>query len=102
MATGVVREVGGVREVVREVGGVAVSRLGRAAAAGRAVVAGKVAAAGRVAVRQVGMCHLLAPLPSPHLAVVAIARPAATSSTATAPVGRSAASRTRVGYGWRC
>ena len=96
VATGVVREVGGVKVVVREVGGMvvgrAVSKPGRVAEAGVAAVA-------LVVVRQVGMCHLLVPLPAPHLAVAVLARPAATSLTATAPAGRSAASRTRVGYG---
>ena len=99
VATGVVREEGGVKVVVREVGGMVVGRArsnpGRVAEAG-------VAAAALVAGMQVGVCHLLVPLPAPHLAVVVLARPAAISSTATAPVGRSAASRTKVGYGWRC
>ena len=99
VAIGVVREVGGVKVVVREVGGMVAGRArskpGRVAEAGVAAVA-------LVVGMQVGMCHLLVPLPALHLAVAVFARPAATSSTATAPVGRSAASRTSVGYGWRC
>ena len=97
VVTGVVREVGGVKGVVREVGGMVVGRV--VSRPGKVAGAGAAAVAGMVEVRQVGMCHLLVPLPELHLAVVVLARPAATSLTVTAPAGRSAASRTRVGYG---
>ena len=93
VATGVVREVGGVKGVVREAGGMVVDRVAGA---------GAVAVAGMVEARQVGVCHLLVPRPELHLAVAVLALPAVISSTATAPAGRSAASRTSVGYVWRC
>jgi hypothetical protein len=75
--------------VVGVVVGKAVSRRGRAAAAGRA------------AAHPLGMFHLRALLRALLLVVVPLASGAAISPTVTAPVGRSAASLTRL-PAWRC